>query len=887
MTWPTYLLAGAAGAYAVVLAVRLFAPRGDPSWDRVAQRAYAWGAGLTAAGLLILAFLFLRADLSYAYVHSYTQLDYPWYYKMVGLWGGNEGTLVMWTAFLALFAWAMDWKLSRATPADDADRVLRLRHNLQIVLAGLVLLFLAVTMVSDPFAATEPYLLQVQPNGNGLQPVLLTPFMIIHPPMQFVAYALTGLLFAGAVVNIVTGDRSWAPAVRPWARLAFLFSTFGLGLGGLWAYYTLNFGGFWAWDPVETANLLAWFPVAILLHTLLYYGRGRFPTAAPLFGALTLPAALFATVATRTGLWVSVHAFTDPSKSFARDPFQRLLFILETGELLQALAALFFASLVAAVVAVGLGRVRNKPEPARTRWRTAWVAVGAGLVALLFLQTLFTLSAAFQLFHWGTLGRSTLAGLLILLGALGAWVALGGPADEAPRPTSRRGLLANVNARNVFAAGVLLLSLAFLVAFLLTMMAVNGYSREPYDARAPWVALPVLLAMGLLFLLPWLGPRRGVMAAGGALLAGLAGFLLLPEHWEVALTLPALALAATGALWRLFKTSRKPAGADRRAQRVGILIILTGLAGMLYWANPPSTLRLPGYAAALPWGWAVPGFLASFGAVACGVVLRGRNDRAVARLGGVLLLPAFAYGLGILAAVVVLVLAQRLPPGLPGRRSWFARNQETLRKTAIYALHLVLVLGLVGYAFATYESVEAPAGVAFGTQGPAGEIDGYSFQVLSTERVDPAPDGTPEEFRVHTQVYRDGTPLGPATLVFWKVPDDVRWHYDAKTTVVRYAGEDLYLFPTTLEFEDGETLVDHSEGIYPPEGDVVGVRSTAKVLPGMSLLWLGLFGITGLMAANLALGGFATRWPASETSPQATDAPGPGGEAVPHGVPTP
>lgn len=887
MTWPTYLLAGAAGAYAVTLAVRLFAPLGDESWDRVAQRAYAWGAGLTAASLLVLALLFLLADLSYAYVHSFTQLDYPWYYKLVGLWGGNEGTLVMWTAFLALFAWAMDWKLRRATPADDADGVARLRHRLQIVLSGLVLLFLGVTLVADPFAATEAYLLQVQPNGNGLQPVLLTPFMIIHPPMQFVAYALTGLLFAGALVNIVTGDRRWAAAVRPWTRLAFLVSTFGLGLGGLWAYYTLNFGGFWAWDPVETANLIAWFPVAILLHTLLYYERGRFPTAAPLFAALTLPAALFATVATRTGLWVSVHAFTDPSKSFARDPFQRLLFILETGELLQALAALFFATLVAAVVAVGLGRVRNKAEPVRTRWRTGIVAVGAGLVALLFLQTLFTLSAAFQVFHWITLGQNTLVGLLVVLGIVGAWVALGGATDEAPRPTPRRGLVANVTARNVFAAGVLLLSLAFLVAFLLTMMAVNGYSRDPYDDRAPWVAMPVLLAMGLLFLLPWLGPKRGVMAAGGALLAGLAGFLLLPDHWEVALTLPALALAGTGALWRILKTSRKPGGAEKRARALGVVLVVGGLAGMLYWANPPSTLRLPGFATALSWGWAIPGFLASMGAVACGVLVRGRDDRAVARLGGVLLIPAFAYGLGLLAAIAVLALAQNLPPGLPGRRSWAARNRETLRKSAIYTLHLVLVLGLIGYAFATYESVEAPAGIAFADDQPAGDFAGYSFQIVGTERVDPAPDGSPDEFRVHVQVYRDGAPLGPATLVFWKVPDDVRWHYDAKTTVLRYADEDLYLFPVTLEFENGETLVDHSEGVYPPEGDVVGVRSTAKVLPGMSLLWLGLFGITGLMAANLALGGFTTQWPASTATAATTRTAGPDGEAVRHGVPAP
>jgi cytochrome c-type biogenesis protein CcmF len=870
-SWETALIWGALAAFVVAAGARFWGtgPAAARA-GRTGQRAFALGVGLLVAALVLLAAYFLTSHLGIAYVHAYTRTDYPWYYKLTGLWAGNEGTLLMWAAFFAAFAWAADRLVRRAAPrAADPAKVDRLRWDMQAVSAGLLAGFTGVLLVAGVFEVTPAYLRGVRPLGNGLQPVLLTPFMIIHPPLQFFAYGLTGVLFAGGLVNVATGSRLWAAAVRPWARIAWLFSTFGLGLGGLWAYYVLNFGGFWAWDPVETANLIAWFPLTILLHTLLYYDKGRFPTAAPLFALLSLPAALFATVATRTGLWVSVHAFTDPSKNFARDPFQRMLFILETSTLLQVLTALFFASLLVALAAVAVGRVRGWPAARRSRAHVAIAASAAVAIFLLFVSTVSTLSVVFQVAYMLTLARSTLVGFLVLVGAVGLWVAVGGrPTPEPPRPRRRQDAVAGaVNVRNVFAVAVVLLALAFLVTFLLNMMAVNGYTRVPFDERAPWVALPILLAMGLLFLLPWLGPRRGLAAALGALALGVAGVFMVPEHWEVVLVAPAFVLAGTGAVWRSVRSARKAGRAGGRSVALGGVLVAGALLGIVYWSNPPSTFWLLGYSMPLAWGWAVPGYAAAFGALAAGMLLFARDDRRVGLVGGVLLLVAFGYGVSALAGLAVLIASSGLGRPEGAFAPWVRSVRERLRKSAVFMLHVMLIVGLSGYAAATYESEEAEVPLEVTDQQPGGAFADYTFQVAGVERFEPDPvDGTPEEFRVTLRVFDGGSELAPTTLVFWKVPDDVRWHYDARTTVVRYVDRDLYLFPTLLVFEDGE-LVDHSEGKFPPQGDVVGLRMTAKILPGMALVWTGLWTITGLMVVNVALAGVVVRWPVGSSAP--------------------
>jgi cytochrome c-type biogenesis protein CcmF len=862
--WETGLLWAALAALLAYLAMRMLSP-GATEWTQRADRLLGLSTLLLLFSLALLAAYFLAGHLSIQYVWTYTRTDYPWYYRLSGLWGGQAGTLVMWTSFTAAVAWIFDRHLRSASArADDPEAVLALQRRFRTVMAAITAGFLVVTLISRPFERTEAYFLLTRPMGNGLQPVLLTPFMIIHPPLQFVAYALTAILFAGGFINVTTGDRRWADAIRPWTRMAFTASTIGLGLGGLWAYYVLNFGGFWAWDPVETTNLLAWFPVTLLLHSLIYYDKGRFTTMAPLFALLTMPAALYATVATRTGLWVSVHAFTDPSRNFARDPFQRLLYILETSTLLQGLTTLLLLSLAAGVLAVALGRVRNWPNPRRRAARQVALGTSASLATLLILDPVGALSLAFEAAWRLSLGRSTVLGLLLLVGAVGLWIALGGKQaaeTAAPRRRDADAIERHVTSRNVFALGILLLTLAYLVTFLLNALAVNGYSRQPYDDRAPYVSAPILLAMGLFFLLPALGPRRGLAAAIAALVIGVAASLLWSAHWAVALVAPALVFAAIGAGWRVLKTSRQPGAASAAARRTGALLMLAGLLGIVWWSNPPSRLVWPLDSVAVPWGLAIPGYAAAFGALLIGIIIRAREDQRLARLGGLLLIPAYGYGLSVLAAVPVLWASRRLL--VPGERlrAWVGPRQQLLRRSVVYTLHVALVLGLMGVALATYEAHEPQEPVRFGSDEPGGLTRGFTFQVLSTRHLSPDPmdGGAPEEIHVDVLVLRDGRPITQTTLEYWHVHDGDPWHYDARTTVVRLPERDLYLYPLAFVFPD-HVLVDHSTGELPSTLGATGVEMTIKVIPGMSLVWTGLWTITALMVANLVLGGARIEW---------------------------
>jgi hypothetical protein len=285
------------------------------------------------------------------------------------------------------------------------------------------------------------------------------------------------------------------------------------------------------------------------------------------------------------------------------------------------------------------------------------------------------------------------------------------------------------------------------------------------------------------------------------------------------------------------------------------VLVGCGVLGLVFWSNPISmgTLAVPG-----GWGWAVPGYACALGTLLAGLVLRRTGDRRVALAGGLLAVPAFGYALAALGGILVAALSRRVTgttSTVPG-----ALRMPAFRKSVVFMLHFALVLGLVGYAFATYASQETATAVRIGQDAATPVVAGYAFQVLDTQRVgiDPS-DGGPEEIRVDVAVFDGAERLGTATLVFWKVPDGTPWHYDGKTTVVRLADRDLYLFPHALWFGQTE-LPDHSEAVRPPEGEATGADVTLKVLPGVGLVWTGLWSVTALMATNLAVGGFTIVW---------------------------
>lgn len=868
------LATGVAGFLAAAFYAR---GQGAHHWDR-AQKLVQLSASFLAVNLLLMVYDFITLQLRIEYVHAYTNLALPLAYRISGLWGGQKGTILMWGTFSALLlvahqaAWARQARRGAAPPDDPRGaRTWTFLFALAIVLAFTLLMIL-----QDTWARTDAYLLSLKPEGFGLQPVLRTPFMVIHPPLQFLGYALATLLFAGGLAYLVTGHRHWADLVLPWTRLAFLIQFVGLGLGGLWAYYVLNFAGYWAWDPVETANLIAFFPTLLLLHSLLFYRKGNmFQSTAPLFALLTFPATLFSTIATRSGLWVSVHAFTDPSQNFARDPFTRFLNILDaSGVGLSFLTGLFLAALATAVLVYLVRLVRTpgvRGSPRRWAQRAALLGffLLSSFLVLSLLDPRYGVSLLFEASRFLYPANAPL-GLAILL--VGATVLLASPTFFAPEEERARpgGLLDRwVNTANLVFVGMLFVSLALLVTFLLDVLSINGYQRSVYDVRAPLIATPILLTMGVALAQPTWGKRRTLWIAAATLLAGIALALAARSRWEPLLVLPPLLFALAATCVKLFKVSDPGPKAPASLRLAGALLLFGGIAALFYWANPPTRIPLPGLTLYPSAWWAAAGIPASLLSVVGGVsTLRSHNLR-LARLGAAALAASLAWIVGPLLALTSLVLIHRHRARFEaGRAAWDVgatrRSLERqLRKSGVYLVHVCLVLGLMGYTASTYlRPADETILVALGQPQAS---HGYEFSLTgTTEGPLDREQRILKDLTAHVEVARDGRDLGDAPITMWL---ELRQHYAERVRVERFAAEDLYLGGAVGQFQpvrftvrqgDQElTFNAHDDGIQlRPGAQVVSVFFTVRTLPGMHLVWGGLWGVGCGLLFILASGGF-------------------------------
>jgi len=334
---------GAAGAAIASAAATVPALRNAATPSRLAAGLLAASTAACVALLLFLATRFLAADISYQYVFFYTARDVEWPWRLAGTWAGREGSLLLWTAWLAATTMGVTLLHQMRRAADEAED--RGRAWMRFILALFVALFLAAVATQSAFLPTGENLLAGRPDGNGLNPTLKSGYILIHPPMMFAAYALSAVPLAAALGHLASGTERWSRVALPWGRLGWLLMTFSLGLGALWAYYTLGFGGYWAWDPVEVANLLPWLAFTIYLHAQLHHARhGSYRSLGPFLAALPFLLTLFSTISTRSGLWVSVHAFTDPTDTFNPDAAARFLDILAVEPSLSFHVGLFVAT---------------------------------------------------------------------------------------------------------------------------------------------------------------------------------------------------------------------------------------------------------------------------------------------------------------------------------------------------------------------------------------------------------------------------------------------------------------------------------------------------------------------------------------------------------------
>ncbi|MFT6098842.1 MAG: cytochrome c-type biogenesis protein CcmF [Arenicella sp.] len=313
---------GELGNFCLVLAlcvaiVQSIVPLAGTYFNRQSWMAFSRSAAYTqwllvVASYGILTYAFYLNDFSIEYVARTSNLAQPLMYRLSGVWGGHEGSLLLW--ILMLSSWtALVARFSRGIPRDMVARVLS-------VLGMISIGFISFTIyTSNPFAR----LLQVPLDGQELNPLLQDFGFLIHPPMLYMGYVGFSVVFAFAIAAMLSGklDTAWARWSRPWTVVAWLFLTIGIVLGSWWAYYELGWGGWWFWDPVENASFMPWLVGTALIHSLaVTEKRGAFKAWTVLLAILAFSLSLLGTFLVRSGVLTSVH-------SFASDP-ERGLFIL-------------------------------------------------------------------------------------------------------------------------------------------------------------------------------------------------------------------------------------------------------------------------------------------------------------------------------------------------------------------------------------------------------------------------------------------------------------------------------------------------------------------------------------------------------------------------------
>ncbi len=304
------------------------AQQGRANWVALAKPATQLGALLLVCSFGSLMWSFVTNDFSVIYVAEHSNSLLPLIYRIGAVWGGHEGSLLLWVLLLALWAFAVE----RLSSSLDERMVARVLGVLGLVSSGL-LLFVITT--SNPFDRVFPAV----PNGRDLNPLLQDPGLVFHPPMLYMGYVGFSVAFAFAIASLLSGklDAAWARWSRPWTTTAWIFLTLGIALGSWWAYYELGWGGWWFWDPVENASFMPWLVGTALLHSLaVTEKRGAFKNWTVLLAIIAFSLSLLGTFLVRSGVLTSVHAFaSDPRRGI----FILMLLCLVVGSSLWLYAA--------------------------------------------------------------------------------------------------------------------------------------------------------------------------------------------------------------------------------------------------------------------------------------------------------------------------------------------------------------------------------------------------------------------------------------------------------------------------------------------------------------------------------------------------------------------
>ena len=255
---------------------------------------------------------FVNSDFSNETVFNHSHTTKPLFYKISGTWGNHEGSLLLWLLVLTLFVFIF---LLKSDKQPKKYRIFTLLFQ-QIIIIGF---FIFLIKTSSPFNFIFP----VPKEGLGLNPILQDPALAIHPPILYLGYVGSSIIFSSALAAMVSTyvSKEWAKHIKHWVLISWIFLTLGILLGSIWAYYELGWGGFWFWDPVENVSLMPWFALTTLLHCILVLEKkGILTSWAMILSIATFALSMSGTFLVRSGILNSVH-------TFANDP-ERGLFIL-------------------------------------------------------------------------------------------------------------------------------------------------------------------------------------------------------------------------------------------------------------------------------------------------------------------------------------------------------------------------------------------------------------------------------------------------------------------------------------------------------------------------------------------------------------------------------
>jgi len=283
------------------------AQRGHPGLMTLGGGTAIAQFALVALAFAALAHAYVISDFSLATVAENSHSTKPLLYKITGVWGNHEGSMVLWVLILTLFGAAVAW-FGTSLPPDLRARVLAVQGMIGTAFLAFIL------FTSNPFLRLSPAPL----DGQGMNPVLQDIGLAIHPPFLYLGYVGFSVAFSFAVAALIEGrvDAAWARWVRPWTLAAWCALTIGIALGSWWAYYTLGWGGWWYWDPVENASFMPWLVGTALLHSaIVVEKRDALKTWTILLAILTFALSLIGTFLVRSGVLTSVHAFAvDPAR---------------------------------------------------------------------------------------------------------------------------------------------------------------------------------------------------------------------------------------------------------------------------------------------------------------------------------------------------------------------------------------------------------------------------------------------------------------------------------------------------------------------------------------------------------------------------------------------